>query len=709
MILPDTDLSIGKPAVERKPYFSPSQIKSASLCPRKWHGETVLGFRQPDTPSTLLGRATHEVMQQFLEGTLDHDLAPSCQPEAVLLPALKYLPHPDTPHLLCEQEVLIPAEVFNSGKPLFGFLDVLVLLYFDEELQKEVLWVIDLKTTSNLAYMKSEEELRHDPQALIYSWSGLQRCLEDLNFMHGNVRFTHVYARTRGGYYGTESSVYFTPEELRSGLTKLAEFCRQMVVWESMPFEEVPHNLDGCGKYRGCHLRPECAKTGLPVYGDSPARAAIAQLTITRDVKVQEKVQMSNAFLTALAKKRGSAAAAMDAVLGGAPATPAAPAPAPTFLNPPDGDTSGASGLVEVPSDTPPDEDAPVQTPVASPDAGYVEKDKVLPPKAERALGKRAVKPTAWSKLQSTLNALLNKDDDTAALVQKIENPLLAQMLAGKAKEQTGAAVDELQQVLDALQNGSYVVHAQKTAPLGNKESDKLTAQLGDAKHAVVVAKDALAQSTQTMREMDDEDDEEASARFRAEVFLPAKRNVATAEKQITELEARIAAAVEREQAEAEQQRRDEEAAALKLAEERKAAVQEKVVEQAPVAAQVSVDLPVAPAKTVASAPVAWGNIGPILIKGAVPTRQWRGEYLHIDEIINPYRRRAEQQGMVAYYGAMKTDGDARICELLMADIITGNYKLPALICAPAMCTRLQDRVIDAISLYLGECFQPLR
>jgi len=699
MILPDTDLSIGKPAVERKPYFSPSQIKSASLCPRKWHGETVLGFRQPDDPSTLLGRATHEVMQQYLEGTLDHELAPSRQPEAVFLPAIKFLPHPNTPHLLCEQEVLIPAEVFDSGKPLFGFLDVLVLLYFDEERQEEVLWVIDLKTTSNLAYMKSEEELRKDPQALIYSWSGLQRCLEDLNFMHSTVRFTHVYARTRGGYYGAESSAYFTPEELRTGLQQLATFCRQMLVWESMPFEEVPYNMDGCGKYRGCHLRPECAKTGLPVYGDSPARAAIAQLTITRDVKVQEKVQMSNAFLTALAKKRGSAAAAMDSVLSGA-APEAAPAP---FLNPPDGDTTGASGLVEAPTDTPPDEDAPVPAPVASPDAGYVEKEQVLPPKADRAAGKRTPKATAWSKLQNTLNALLNKDDDTAALVQKIENSLLAQMLAGKAREQSGAAVDELQQMLDALQNGSYVVHTQKTAPVGDKESDKLTAQLGDAKYAAVVAKDALAKSTQTMRELDDGDDEEASVKFRAEVFLPAKRNVKVAEEQVAQLEARVTAALEREKAEEEQQRRDEEAAALKLAEEHKAAVQEKVVEATPVVAPViAKELP-------ASSGFGWGDIGTILIKGAVPTRKWRGEYLHIDEIINPYRRRAEQQGMVAYYGAMKTDGDARICELLMADVNSGNYKLPALICAPAMCTRLQERVIDAISLYLGECFQPLR
>lgn len=701
MILPGTDLAIGKPEAERKPYFSPSQIKSASLCPRKWHGETVLGWRQPDDPSTLLGRATHEVMQQYLEQTLDHDLSPAQQPEAVLLPALKFLPHPNTPHLLCEQEVLIPAEVFNSGKPLFGFLDVLVLLYFDEERQEEVLWVIDLKTTSNLAYMKSEEELRKDPQALIYSWSGLQRCLEDLNFMHNTVRFTHVYARTRGGYYGAESSAYFTPEELRRGLQQLAEFCRQMLVWESMAFEDVPYNMDGCGKYRGCHLRPECAKTGLPVYGDSPARAAIAQLTITRDVQVKEKVQMSNAFLTALAKKRGSAAAAMDSVLSGS-AAPAAPA---AFLNPPDGDATGASGLAEAPVDTPPDEDAPVPAPVASPDAGYVDKDKVLPPKADRAAGKRASKPSQWSKLQATLNALLNKDDDTAALVQKIENPLLAQMLSGKAKEQTGPAVDELQQVLDALQNGSYVVHAQKTAPVGDKESDKLTAQLGDAKHAVVVAKDALAKSTQTLRELDDDDDEEASAKYRAEVFLPAKRNVKTAEEQVTVLEGRITAALEREQAEEEQKRRDAEAEALKLAEAHKATVQEAVVEQAPVAVQ---EKP-AEQKSEARAAVSWGNIGPILIKGAVPTRQWRGEYMHIDEIINPYRRRAEQQAMVAYYGAMKTDGDARICELLMADIITGNYKLPALICAPAMCTRLQERVIEAISLYLGECFQPLR
>lgn len=693
MILPGTELTIGG-TPERKPYFSPSQIKSAMLCMRKWHGETVNGWRQPDTGATDLGKAVHSVMQQYLENELDHELTPSRQPEAVLLPALKFLPHPGTPHMHCEQEVLIAAELFDTGKPLFGFLDVLVLIAYDEDTGKEYLLVIDLKTTSNLAYMKSEEELRKDPQALIYGWSGFQRCIEDTGITHKQVRFKHVYARTRGGSYGAEADCVFTIDELRKGLTDLGAFCRQMLGWEERPFAEVPYNLDACGKYRGCHLRPECAKTGLPVYGDSPSRAAIAQLTVTRQDQPKEKVQMSNAFKAALAKKKGSAAAAMGAMLG---------APVVDALNPPDGDVHGESGLQAAPTDTVPDEDAPApETPVdtvPSPDAGYVEQEKVLPPKADKAAGKRGAgkAPTQWTKLQTTLSRVL-ADDKLAALVQQVENALLKQMLEGKAKETSGPEVDALQQVLEALENGSYVVHAEAALPSTyDKASDMVTDQIKTAMHAVVVAKDALAKSTLRVRELDDGDDEEAAGKYRTEVFLPAKRNVKTAEEQVATLEAQLVQVKAAEEAEELQRRKDAEQQAAKAAQAVLVEKREDAVEDKPVAA--------------AAAPAAqlFGAGKVILVKGAVPTRSMRGAYTHIDEIINPYRRRAEQQAMVAFYGAMKTDGDGRICELLMADIITGNYKLPSLICAPAMCTRLQDRVIDAISLHLFECFQPLR
>ena len=705
-----------------KPYFSPSQIKSARACPRKWAGESVFGWRQPDSTSTLTGRAVHEVMQKYLEQTLERDLSPSRQEEAILLPALKYLPHPNTPHLHCEQEVLIPAEEFNTAKPLYGFLDVIVLLAYDEDTHEEMLLVTDLKTTSNLAYMKSEDELRYDPQALIYGWAGHQKCLQEMGFSHKKIRFKHVYARTRGGYAGAQSDVTFTLDELRQGLSKLAEFCRQMAQWEELPFEQVPYNLDACGNFGGCHLRPECAKTGLPVFGDSPGRAAIAALSITRSDEKSKEITVSNAFKEALAKKKALGAAAMGAILQSS-----APAAAePDILNPPDGDAEGKSGLISVPADVAVVEDEEKVAVVESapnPDAGYVAQEQVLAPKTDKPVGKRGAKSvTSWSKLQQTLSRVL-ADDDKAESLKLIENPLLAQLLSGKAKESSGPEVEDLLNILDALENGkSYVTNVKAAEPKGNKDSDKVASLLDDAKRAVVIAKDHLAKHTQQMRELDDADDEDASNKFRTEVFVPAKRAVKTAEEQVAELEQRLQDTLAKEAAEEEARRKAEEEAAAKAKAEAETKAREAAVESQVTITVVSTDelqlekvsaavcVPAAPAPRAKSSSTVWGAEGAVvLVKGAVPTRGWRASFTHIDEIVEPYRRRAEQQAMTAYYGTMKTDSYARICEEVLKDIVTGAYKLPSLIVAPAMCSPLQDRVLEAIGPYITEKFEPLR
>jgi hypothetical protein len=719
-----------------KPYFSPSQIKSAKACPRKWAGESVFGWRQPDSTSTLTGRAVHEVMQKYLEQTLERDLSPSRPEEAILLPALKYLPHPNTPHLHCEQEVLIPAEAFDTAKPLYGFLDVIVLLAYDEDTSEEMLLVTDLKTTSNLAYMKSEDELRYDPQALIYGWAGHQKCLQEMGFSHKKIRFKHVYARTRGGYAGAQSDVTFTLDELRQGLSKLAEFCRQMAQWEELPFDQVPYNLDACGNFGGCHLRPECAKTGLPVFGDSPGRAAIAALSITRSDEKSKEITVSNAFKEALAKKKALGAAAMGAILSSSGSAPAA---APDILNPPDGDAEGKSGLISVPTDAVVEDEAPAAAP--NPDAGYVAQEQVLAPKTDKPVGKRGTKTVSvWAKLQQSLSRVLS-DDDKAESLKHIENPLLAQLLAGKAKESHGADVEDLLNILDALENGKpYVANIKAAEPKGDKESDKVAALLDDAKRAVVIAKDHLAKHTQQMRELDDSDDEDASSKFRTEVFVPAKRAVKSAEEQVVVLEQRLQDTLAKEAAEEEARRKAEAEAKAKAEAEAAAKAREAEVEKAadPVVtvALVSIDemqleshgaltaaaapcvpagvekvvLAEAPRVVTAPTSTSWAKEGiVVLIKGAIPTRGWRASFTHIDEIVEPYRRRAEQQAMTAYYGTMKTDSYARICEEVLKDIVTGSYKLPALIVAPAMCSPLQDRVIEALGPYITEKFEPLR
>jgi hypothetical protein len=143
--------------------------------------------------------------------------------------------------------------------------------------------------------------------------------------------------------------VDFSVEDLKHGLTELAKSCEEMARWDGKPFDQVPANINACGAYGGCHLRPECAKTGLLVYGDSPEAVAAAQLRTTRMDKEQTMGVLSSKTLAALAVK---------AVLP--PVAP--PAGVPTDdLNPPDGDVHGVSGTAIDPSAQPETDEEAVQ------------------------------------------------------------------------------------------------------------------------------------------------------------------------------------------------------------------------------------------------------------------------------------------------------------------------------------------------------------
>lgn len=731
-----------------KPYFSPSQIKTASACMRKWSGENVWGWRQADTKSTTLGKQVHKVMDEYLSEEKIPD--PAYLPGALFLPGAKYLPEPKSPHLVTEQEVLIPEEVFNSGKAFFGYLDIAVLQHVDPD---GSLWllVIDGKTTSDFRWAKSEEELKRDPQALIYGWAAHQLSIGAVGYSHDKIRFKHVYFRTRGSPSSMQSSCTFTLEELREGLTDLAKFTREkMLPWDGVPFEDVPPNMNACADYGGCHLRPECAQTGLLVYGNSPEAIVTSQLMTTRLTKAPRNDNMG--ILTS----KSLAAKAFASLLPKAEGAPAA------GVNPPDGDVAGVSGIQIDPSVPPPETDEvleevevqvspdvvvaaqdilpaavvaqlqptqvqkidtvddviaamaaePAQEP-ANPDSGYVEDPKVsLLGHASTTKGRPSEKPALWDKVERLIQSL-QQDPALWAAAKAIEHTDVKKLVAGTLKLRNNVtkldALQEIVAILDACAGGSVpdVTPTQTKGQELQTPLGKAQEQLEAATVGLVSAKAQLADNLKKLRELDqaqqesgkDEDADKYTA-FNTEVYLPSRKRVTAGEAKVAEATALVAQKAEEAKAQEAAARAAQEKAAQEAERNKTADAEVAAVDRAQLSQLGKAQL--------VPAPLAGKRLGCTLLKGCIPTRANKGNYQHIDMLIDPYRRAVEKAAMTSYYAAIKDDGAARICSEIIVSLVNGTLQLPTYLVAPARTNYMQDRVLDALSPYFDEVFATL-
>lgn len=299
-----------------KPHFSPSQFNEAARCLRRWHYSTVLGRRQPETDAMRRGTRIHRMLEVFVTDP-DHPLPvdqktvtyteqlpmPLLEPDGrvvdkqeVTIPcdakeqrlangALLLVPNPVEEELVAEGEFLLPSEVTGLGKPVKGFID---------------LWIpgsktlVDYKTRSSDRYDKEEEELRHDPQCVLYAAEKMLHIQPDPDGKR-RLNFQHINIYTDGKRARRVQLDNITEDEVEQGLQRLRPLAQRMLIAETLPVTEVPVNLQACGDYRGCPFRVECGANGLPVFGDnwqsrSAKQMAMAQGTYRSPEELEEKM-----------------------------------------------------------------------------------------------------------------------------------------------------------------------------------------------------------------------------------------------------------------------------------------------------------------------------------------------------------------------------------------------------------------------------------
>ena len=132
--------------------LSASQIETFTNCRRKWGWRYLDGIEEPTNPAAVKGRAVHAVLEQYLSGgQIDF----TTEIGYIAASGLEHLPKPGTPGLLIEQEFHYEGP---SGHTYLGYKDL-----------EEPGIVTDHKTTSDLRWQKTAEELRDDIQATLYA------------------------------------------------------------------------------------------------------------------------------------------------------------------------------------------------------------------------------------------------------------------------------------------------------------------------------------------------------------------------------------------------------------------------------------------------------------------------------------------------------------------------------------------------------------
>lgn len=229
---------------------SPTQIKMWLECPRKWFYSYVLQQKQPPTEALKVGTAVHSHLERWLLG--EPEERDQYWPLALAIMESGYIE--PGPHIIGVELATTkrsPIGFGDTGVTLNGRIDVV------ERREDGGLVITDFKTTSAKKWVKSEEELKQDIQALCYGrWASLafSGCnpTTPLTF-----RLIYVNKKTRAVY---EVRTEITLRELHNGWTRFTEIVKEMKAAKSPATDIVNIRPDrsACSNYGGCHVLRTC-------------------------------------------------------------------------------------------------------------------------------------------------------------------------------------------------------------------------------------------------------------------------------------------------------------------------------------------------------------------------------------------------------------------------------------------------------------------
>jgi len=311
--------------------LSASQIQTFSDCQRKWSWRYTAGVEEPPSPAAELGKSVHAELEKYLRGG---DIDYTTEIGYIAASGLEHLPAPGTEDLLIEQEFHF---VGPSGHSYLGYKDLET---------PGIVW--DHKTTSDLRWQKTPEDLQRDIQATLYAVDYFRK-----NPDENEVELRWIYYQTKNTRKSAITVIRVNQAEAWDRFLAIEQIAETMSsVADKQPLE-LPPNINHCSAYGGCPHQGRCNLSPFE-----------RMRSIVEQNKLVSLLGKKNgaAPIAAPAAAAPAAAAPQNKLLarlqaGGAPAATAAPAmpastaaPAPAAINPPEYQPPPAAAPAPVPA-----------------------------------------------------------------------------------------------------------------------------------------------------------------------------------------------------------------------------------------------------------------------------------------------------------------------------------------------------------------------
>lgn len=291
-------------------HWSASQIETFRMCNRKWWWNYIFGVPKEDTVDTVLGKQVHAEIEYYLTTGDASKLGEIARPAL----AAGHLPKPGT------VEIEVPIGIDKragvaTGEPLITLAGMPGEGYIDVRDGTEV-W--DHKTTGDLKYAKTVEELRSNVQMIIYAEASRRLHRQRFGAELTKVRVGHIVYLKRFPFGTRKTPCDLSIRDITEGMAAAEETVKQMksLSTEKNP-DRVPPTWSACSAYRGCQHRERCDALRRVSGQASTAFAGISGA----DIETPLSEKKMNPLLDKLKKGAGGAAPAK-------PETKAAAAPA---------------------------------------------------------------------------------------------------------------------------------------------------------------------------------------------------------------------------------------------------------------------------------------------------------------------------------------------------------------------------------------------
>lgn len=249
--------------------LSPTQISTWLECRRKWGWKYVAKIPAPQNASAALGSNVHGHLERYLaDGTpIPFHRADGTRDEAgeIAASGVHLLPPAGSCGMGGQGIVERPFKRRLPLAPVEGPAGRLseVLMGGRVDLTRTppgMVEIWDHKTTSNIsAWAKSSEDLRTDPQAIIYGWDGLE------TYGGKTVKLRWVYYQTKGARKAEAREAQMSRDEISGAFEKIlvvsSDIANTLVATERDgdrgPLSLEP-NPGACEAYGGCPYRHLC-------------------------------------------------------------------------------------------------------------------------------------------------------------------------------------------------------------------------------------------------------------------------------------------------------------------------------------------------------------------------------------------------------------------------------------------------------------------